>query len=238
MRITVTCFGSLREVLPRGERTVALEVPAGSGIDAITGALGIPPGSVYLTLVDGEERANVRDGSEVTLMPPFSGGIDAHEACVLTVSDRAASGGYEDRSGPAAAGALEGLGIAVVDRLVVPDDATAIEDALRAGVQRNLRLIVTTGGTGLAERDVTPEATGKVIERDAPGLAELMRVANLERSPQAALSRGRTGIAARTLIVNLPGSPRGVEESLAALAPVLVHALDQLASRPSHHVAH
>lgn len=157
-----------------------------------------------------------------------------HAAAVVTISDSLAEGARsEDISGAAAAEILEGLGLSV-ERHHVADDAFAIEAGLRRLVADELSLVVTTGGTGLGPRDVTPEATANVIERPAPGLAELMRSAGLATTPLAALSRGVAGVAGRTLIVNLPGSPKGVRENLQALLPVLPHALATLRGDTSH----
>jgi cyclic pyranopterin monophosphate synthase len=153
-----------------------------------------------------------------------------HEAVVVTCSNRSAAGDREDTSGPAVAAALRGAGFAVApDVILVADDESEIAGLLTRLADAGHRLILTTGGTGLTPTDVTPAATRRVIEREAPGLAELMRSAGLASTPMAALSRGVVGTRARTLIVNLPGSPRGATESLAALLPVLRHALEQLA---------
>jgi cyclic pyranopterin phosphate synthase len=153
-----------------------------------------------------------------------------HEAVVVTCSNRSAAGEREDGSGPALVAALRDAGFDVVpDALVIADDESQIASTLTSLADAGHRLILTTGGTGLTPTDVTPAATRRVIDREAPGLAELMRAAGIASTPMAALSRGIVGTRGTTLIANLPGSPKGASESLAALLPVLRHALEQLA---------
>lgn len=156
-------------------------------------------------------------------------------ALVITASDGAAAGVREDVSGARVAGRLAELGYAV-DRLVIPDDRAGIENALTEGATRH-PLIVTTGGTGLTPRDVTPQATLAVLDYEVPGLAEAMRATGRASTPFADLSRGVAGVRGRSLIVNLPGSPKGALESLEAIAGVLEHALDTLAGPYDHGVA-
>ncbi len=156
------------------------------------------------------------------------------DAAVLTLSDQGAAGRREDTSGPAIRERLAEMGISVSDHAIQSDDPDATVDRLRQWVADGISLIVTTGGTGFGPRDNTPEATRRVIERDAPGLAELMRAEGLRNTPMAALSRGLCGIAGRTLIVNLPGSERAVRENLDALAPVLPHALQLIGGDTEH----
>ena len=154
-------------------------------------------------------------------------------AVVLTISDRCFRGEQTDLSGPAVRRALESAGVPAVETAILPDEIESIAAALRlhAGTAR---LIVTTGGTGLAPRDVTPEATRQVCERLIDGLAERMRAEGLRHTPFAALSRAVCGSVGSTLIVNLPGSPAGAQSSLAAILPLLPHALDLLAGHTAH----
>ncbi len=149
------------------------------------------------------------------------------------MSDGCARGIRADLSGPEACRLLREAGFAVEPPLVVPDEQAAITAALRQAAAVSV-LVVTTGGTGLAPRDVTPEATLQVIEREAPGLAEHLRREGSAETPLATLSRGRAGTLGSCLIVNLPGSPRAVRSSLAALAPLLPHALELLAGHTAH----
>jgi cyclic pyranopterin phosphate synthase len=155
-------------------------------------------------------------------------------ARVVTVSDRSAAGTREDRSGPLLASLLREVGFDVDDVAVVPDDAGAVAAAVHDAVRAGRDLVVTTGGTGFAPRDVTPEATRGVIEREAPGLVELLRSVDRERVPTSILSRGAAGIAGRSIVVNLPGSTGGVRDGVAALAPVIGHAIDQVRGGGDH----
>lgn len=153
-------------------------------------------------------------------------------ALVLTVSDRAAAGARDDTSGAAVAERLAALGFAV-ERATVPDDRGRIEAALVAGAAGHA-LVVTTGGTGLTPRDVTPQATLAVLDYEVPGFAEAMRADGRAKTPLAILSRAVVGVRGRALIVNVPGSTRGAMESLASLEPVLDHALETLAGPFEH----
>jgi molybdenum cofactor synthesis domain-containing protein len=150
-------------------------------------------------------------------------------AFVLTASNRAAAGVYEDTSGQLLAGGLRELGFTVEGPHVRPDDVAELEAVLRSAVDMDFDVILTTGGTGLSPTDVTPEATGRVIEREAPGIAEAVRRYGVDNGvPTSVLSRGLAGTAARTLIVNLPGSTGGVRDALAVLGPLLPHVVSQL----------
>lgn len=153
-------------------------------------------------------------------------------ALVITASDGVNEGVREDTSGAGVGRRLEALGFEV-QRAVLPDEQAALTDVLRSSAPSH-DLIVTTGGTGLTPRDVTPQATRDAIDYDVPGLAEAMRAAGRAVTPFADLSRGVVGVVGRTLIVNLPGSPKGALESLAAVEPVLDHALDTLAGPYDH----
>ena len=149
-------------------------------------------------------------------------------ARVVTVSDRSHGGLRHDTSGPLLADLLRDLGFAEAEVVVVPDEVDAIQQALRSGIDDGVDLVATTGGTGFAPRDVTPEATRAVLDREAPGLAEALRLFNRDKVPTTILSRAVAGIAGGTIIVNLPGSTGGVRDGVAVLAPVIGHAVVQL----------
>jgi len=149
-------------------------------------------------------------------------------ARVLTVSNRATAGVYEDTGGPIIVRALRELGCDVEDPVLVPD-GTPVASALQRAVADRFDVVITTGGTGLTPLDLTPEMTRRVISREVPGLAEAIRAYGVSAGvPTASLSRGLAGVAGHTLVVNLPGSTGGVRDGLAVLAPVLLHAVDQI----------
>lgn len=152
---------------------------------------------------------------------------------MVTVSDGCAHGLREDLSGPAVAEVLQSVGFAIAGAMIVPDEREAIEGALR-GLAAQARLVVTTGGTGIGARDVTPEATRAVCDRVLEGVGELMRAEGRKTTPLAALSRGICGTMGTSLVLNVPGSPKGAVSSLRAALPVLPHALELLAGRTEH----
>lgn len=158
---------------------------------------------------------------------------------ILTLSDRSSRGERQDSSGPALAALIEAEQWSVVKHEILPDDALAIREILVSWTDsRDMDVILTTGGTGFSPRDVTPEATRAVIDREAPGLAEAMRAASLKVTPHAMLSRIVTGIRRQTLIVNLPGSPKGAVENLQVIIPVLPHAVQLLRDDPASESTH
>jgi molybdopterin adenylyltransferase len=155
------------------------------------------------------------------------------KAAVLTVSDGVAEGTREDESGSVLA-ALLGEENYEVERRVVPDDRDAIAEAI-AELAEDASVVLTTGGTGLGPRDVTPEATSEVLERSAPGIAEALRADSLAKTPHALLSRGLAGVRGQALVVNLPGSPGGCRDGFEVLRPALKHAVELLAGEPTAH---
>jgi len=155
---------------------------------------------------------------------------------VIIVSDKGYAGEREDASGPLLADLLRKMGAEVVSQTIVPDEQAEIEHALtRLADEEQVDLVVTTGGTGPAPRDVTPEATLAVIEREVPGLAEVLRFEGYRRTPLAVISRGVAGTRGQTLVVNLPGSPRAVREGMETLTPILPHAIKMLRGVDTEH---
>ena len=158
---------------------------------------------------------------------------------ILTLSDRSSRGERADASGPALADLIRAQNWSVTDQAILPDEKSAISATLTEWADSGrFDVILTTGGTGFALRDVTPEATRAVIQRDAPGLAETMRAESLKKTPHAMLSRAVAGIRGRTLIVNLPGSPKGATENLQTIMPVIPHAVQLLKDDPASETSH
>lgn len=154
--------------------------------------------------------------------------VEGHRAIVVTVSDRCASGAAEDRSGPRAAELLTAAGLSVEAVRVVPDGVEPVRTALREAVDDGARVVLTTGGTGVAPRDLTPEATREVVERELPGIAEQIRRISATAVPTALLGRGVIGTVGRAVVINAPGSPGGVADTLGVVVPLLPHLLTQL----------
>ncbi len=151
-----------------------------------------------------------------------------YTAAVITVSDRAYEGIYEDQAGPVVRDLLKDAGYDVVKEVIIPDEKNKIIETLLRFSEGQIALIVTAGGTGFSKRDLTPEATKEVIERATPGISEYMRMRSSEITPRAILSRGISGIRDNTLILNLPGSPKAAKENLSFVLPALEHGLDML----------
>ncbi|MBI2333161.1 MAG: MogA/MoaB family molybdenum cofactor biosynthesis protein [Chloroflexi bacterium] len=158
---------------------------------------------------------------------------------IITLSDRSSRGEREDLSGPALASFLQAENCSVLKQLILPDDESALRKTLSDWADNDeVDIILTTGSTGFAPRDIAPEATRAVIQKEAPGLAELMRAESLKKTKHAALSRATAGIRGQTLIINLPGSPKGAVENLGFIFSVLPHAIQLLREDPNSEVSH
>jgi molybdenum cofactor synthesis domain-containing protein len=196
-----------------------------------TGDCIMPRNGVFARVVRGGE---VRPGGSIRVLRQVHRAVI--QAAVVTVSDSASTGVARDTAGPAVAELIEGdLGGHVATRVIVPDERDEIASSLVDLTDRGLDVVVTTGGTGCAERDRTPEATRSVIDCEVPGLAEAMRAASAVITPNAWLQRGVCGIRGATLIVNLPGSRKAATENLAVILPLLEHAVDLLRGHTRHH---
>ena len=181
----------------------------------------MPREGIFVRVLEGGE---VRPGDEIRLVKE-----SLIHAAVLTVSDKGSRGEREDASGAALEEALRALEVSAIERSIVPDEAAQIGAALRHWADETpVNLVLTTGGTGMTARDVTPEATLAVLDRQAPGFAEAMRAGSLASTPHAMLSRAVSGLRGRTLIVNMPGSPRACREQFAMIAAALPHAVEKL----------
>lgn len=181
----------------------------------------MPREGIFVRVLEGGE---VRAGDEIHLEKR-----SLIHAAVLTISDKGSRGEREDTSGDALEEALRELGASAVERAIVPDEAGQIAAELRRWADETpVNLVLTTGGTGMTTRDVTPEATLEVLDRQAPGFAEAMRAGSLAKTPHAMISRAVSGIRGKTLIVNMPGSPRACREQFAMIAPALPHAVEKL----------
>ena len=197
---------------------------------AIFHAMGdciMPREGVFAKVIQGGE---IHPGDEVTEIPPAPD--RPFRAAWVTMSDKGSQGLREDESGPLIGRLLREEGYDIVEEVLIPDDRETIEKTLiRLADQRQLDLVITTGGTGFAPRDVTPEATEAVCDRMTPGISEAIRAYSMTKTPRAMLSRAASGIRGQTLIVNLPGSPKAVKESMEILLPSLKHGLEMLTGR-------
>ena len=189
-------------------------------------------------MVDGESVAQgardiaaVTSTTEVAILPPVAGG-SLVRAAVLTVSDRASSGAHEDKSGPALVAMLQEAGYAIAATAVVPDDKKRIAAQVQTWCDASVDLVITTGGTGIASRDVTPEALTPLLTRELPGIVETMRAVGRAETPLADLSRQVAGTRDATLVLGVPGSIRGATTSLTAVLAVIPHALEMLQGNP------
>ena len=194
-----------------------------------TGDCIMPREGVFAAVLEG---GTIRPGDPVTWLPPAE---DRPFTCArITLSDKGSSGQREDKSGPLIDQMMSEAGYQMIESVLIPDDYDMIrKELIRIADQRQADLILTTGGTGFARRDVTPEATEDVCERMAPGIAEAIRAFSMTKTPRAMLSRAASGIRGKTLIINLPGSPKAVEESLGFILPSLGHGLEVLTGRAS-----
>jgi len=217
-RLAVTC-----RVTAVDRTGVEMEALVGATIAALTVYDMLKP--IDDSLVIGETRLDKKKGGKSDFSEAFDRPI---RAAVLVVSDSAAAGRRMDGSGSMIQERLAEHGVQVVTKSLVPDEKEEVKAALAGFVDQGLDLVVTTGGTGLGPRDITPEATAEVVERQVPGIAEAARTHGFLRTPRAPLSRGVAGVVGNTLIINLPGSTKGVSESLDALLPGVLHAFPML----------